>query len=213
MSEMNTTVVQVLGRLLVIQIAEQEYLRCLCAHCGVPGEVPSTKARCSLCGTYYFWPTEPEPMTETPRGASPGTISEVVESSESTALVPPYKRAGRTQAQPAVEPKEPSKEKSATAVEVPEHASFVPIPTGCIAEDSGDSRAEEPILISSEEEVGDPSVAMRLPANHPSGIKEEQLSADPVRPSVGAAEGPKQSHGHGDSQCGGDGDRCDPRGA
>ncbi|MEE6525095.1 hypothetical protein FKM82_024910 [Ascaphus truei] len=55
------------------------------------------------------------------------------------------------------------------------------IPTGCITEEPGDSLADDPIVISSEEEVGVPSVAMRLPANHPSGNKEEQTSPDTFR--------------------------------
>ncbi|MEE6525094.1 hypothetical protein FKM82_024909 [Ascaphus truei] len=43
-SEMNTTIYQLPGGLLVVEVGEHEYLRCLCVHCGIPGEVPSTKA-------------------------------------------------------------------------------------------------------------------------------------------------------------------------
>ncbi|XP_075451346.1 uncharacterized protein LOC142492533 [Ascaphus truei] len=73
----------------------------------------------------------------------------------------------------ATEQKEPTAEKSATAVEVPEHASFVPTTTGCIAEEPGDYLAEDPIVISSEEEVEVSSVVMRLPADHYSGAGKE----------------------------------------
>ncbi|MEE6489855.1 hypothetical protein FKM82_015701 [Ascaphus truei] len=120
-------------------------------------------------------------LIETSRGASPGTLTEVAEGKDRTALVPRCNQAGRTKAQPAVQPSELSTEKSATAVEVPERDCFIPIPTGCIAEESGDSLVEDPIIISSEEEVAVPSLAMCLPANHPSGTKKEQTSPETFR--------------------------------
>ncbi|XP_075455176.1 uncharacterized protein LOC142494630 [Ascaphus truei] len=102
---------------------------------------------------------------------------EVAEMKDGAALIPRCNRAGRTKAQPAAE-------KSATTVDVPEHTSFIPIPTGCIAEEPGDSCAEEPIVISSEEGVGVTLVVKRLPANQPSGDTEERMSPDTVRQHV-----------------------------
>ncbi|XP_075471568.1 uncharacterized protein LOC142503293 [Ascaphus truei] len=189
MSELSTTIFQLPGGFLVVEIDGREYLRCLCIHCRTPGPVPSTKARCPQCGTYYLWPTEPRTPIKTPRGASPGTLTEVAETADEAALVPCFTTEVGTKAQPTTEPRETPAEKSATTVEVPERAHFIPLPTGGAAKDPGDSRAEEPSKSSSEEEDGVPSVAMRLPANHPSCKKDgglltrerEQTSPDTPR--------------------------------
>ncbi|MEE6488019.1 hypothetical protein FKM82_015112 [Ascaphus truei] len=166
-SKLSTTTFQLPGGFLVVETDGREYLRCLCIHCRTPGQVPSTKARCPQCGMFYLWPNEPWPMIKTPRGASLGTLTEVAETADEAALVPCTTTEVGTKAQPTTEPRETPAEKSATAVEVPERARFLPIPTGGEAKDPGDSIAEDPIQSSSEEN-GVSSVAMRLPTNHPS---------------------------------------------
>ncbi|MEE6521032.1 hypothetical protein FKM82_019027 [Ascaphus truei] len=189
MLELNMTTFQFPGGFLVVELDGREYLRCLCIHCRTPGPAPSTKARCPQCGTFYLWPTEPWPMLKTPRSACPGTLTEVAETAEKAALVPCITAEVGTKAQPTTEPRDVPVEKSATAVEVPERARFVPLPTGAAAKDPGDSLAEDPSKSSSEEEDGVSSVAMRLPANHPSCNKDgspltgerEQMSPDTFR--------------------------------